>query len=447
MLSISSFAVIALPFFVPGIGMAAKCRKWILLVEMALLVMAAAAIVRAFTNEGLGSFDFHCFWYGGNHIWQGTDPYRAFLERKDVALPVSYLDGVVVREGGIEPFSVKCAPGNTAPVVFLLSLLARLSWSTARTTWLFLNIAFALGIGWILPKILKHSPVSHEEILLPLFMIAQIATRETLDLGQTSLFISLCMFASMFLSYHRRAFFTAVVSGILLGFALSKLLLAFPLLLLFAYRRKVLEILVAACIQTAGVLGLALLGTSVPGIIAEYFSIFMMHLRPGTQDGMHLTAGLLKGWQPYSYILIAAGSVVLCGILLQWHRSRPETRGADAKTDLVLLTAVMFWNLLVFYHRRYDYVAASSFSALMIYWAGSCCRSARRPVEKKAWIFRLGLGIMIFWIIPFYRVLHPTAYRYLYNICTLAALCLSTWMLFHWSPAGDRRCEKKREET
>ena len=92
--------------------------------------------------------------------------------------------------------------------------------------------------------------------------------------------------------------------------------------------------------------------------------------------------------------------------------------------------------------RRYDYVAASSFAALMIDWAGLRYRSAKRSAEERTWIFGLGFGIMVSWIFPIYRVLGPIAYRYLFNFCTLAALCLSTWLLFHWRQSAIRSEEK-----
>jgi len=153
--------------------MAIGTKRILLVVNVALLLVTSAALTRIWTKNGLGSFDCDCFWYGGNLIWQGTDPYRAFMEKQKVILPITYLDGTTVREGPIDPFDRQCVPGNTAPVVFLLSPLARFSWDTAHRIWRILNIIFSVAIGWILLRILRLPAASGEGILLILLIILQ----------------------------------------------------------------------------------------------------------------------------------------------------------------------------------------------------------------------------------------------------------------------------------
>jgi hypothetical protein len=251
-----------------------------------------------------------------------------------------------------------------------------------------------------------------------------------LDLGQTSLLIVFCLFASLFLSYRNRTTGRAIASGLLLGLAISKPLLAFPLLLLFVYRHRIIELMTAALVQFAGICGVALLGTGISEIIAEYFEIFMMHAGPGTQDGLYLTAGLLKGWMPYSYILIAIGSAVLGFVLFQWIRKSSKALTVDIRTDLVLLTVLMLWNLLVFYHRRYDYVASVSFIAIMVALFVNSGGLILRSAREKTCAFLLAGAASAYWILPVYRLLSQTAYRSLFNVLMLFALTLSTWILF-----------------
>jgi hypothetical protein len=250
----------------------------------------------------------------------------------------------------------------------------------------------------------------------------------------------------MYFSYQDRARKQAqpgsIGSGIFLGLALSKPLLSFPLLLLFLYRRRPVELVVAVFVQIAGIYWLTRLGTSVPTVIADYFRIFMMHAGPGTQDGVYLTAGLLKGWAPYSYFLIAAGSIILGVLLIKWvsqSKNNWDTHvkngGNDIKTDLVLLTVLMLWNLLVFYHRRYDYVAASSFIALIVFLRAFPFREALFSLKKKLWIYGTALFALSIWILPFYRFMDTHEYNSFFNISALAALALSTWLLFQLKPA------------
>jgi hypothetical protein len=405
-------------------------KKWLaLILNATLAVLAAASLVRVFTKSE-GSFDFHCYYYAGNLIWQGSDPYRAFLEHKEVDLPIAYLDGVTVAEGKIDPFRARCVAGNTAPMVFLLSPLARFSWDPASTIWRVLNTLLALAVGWILLKILGRKIATLEGMALLLLILVQVPTREVLELGQTSLLVSFCVFASLFLSYGDRTPWRAAASGLLLGLALSKFLLAFPLLLLFLYRRRFLEVAVALCLQAAGIWGIALLGTGVPSVIEEYWRIFTMHAGPGAQDGVYLTAGLLKGWQPYSYYILAAGSLALGALLLRWHRRQSERNGESLQTDLVLLTVLMLWNLLVFYHRRYDYVGAGSFFAVVLFLSSPHFRPAMRAARERMAAYCMAAAIAAFWSLPFYRALSKAVYRGLFNVCTLAALGLSIWVLF-----------------
>jgi hypothetical protein len=320
--------------------------------------------------------------------------------------------------------------------VFLLSLLARFSWDTAIKVWYIFNIIFTIGVGWILLKILGQAVASGEGMMLLLLIMVQLSTREALELGQTSLLITLCMFASMLLSYRNRVPWRTITSGILLGLALSKPLLSFPLLLLFLYRRHLIELIIAASIQVAGILGVVLLGTAFPQVISGYFRIFMMHAGPGRQDGMYLTAGLLKGWLPYSYFLVAAGSLVLFFVLIKWLPGKSDKGEAAIKTDLILLTALMLWNLLVFYHRRYDYVAISPFLALIVFLSSFSFRKTALSFKQRLGIYSTALPVMACWVLPLYRVMSSTVYRSFFNLCTLAALGLVMWILFQLKTDG-----------
>jgi hypothetical protein len=409
--------------------MAVKMR-WHFLICSMLLSVAVGAVVRIYAKQGMQFLDFYSFWYGGNLIRQGTDPYRAFLNKEKVCLPVSYLDGVTIKEGEIGPFKMQLVPGNTAPVVFLLTPLAHFSWNTAKTVWYALNVVFSIAIGWILLKIFNTRFLSREGMLLiPLFLM-QISTREVLDLGQTSLLIVFCSFVSMFLSYQNRTTVRAIASGLLLGLAISKPLLAFPLLLLFLYRRRMIELITATLFQCVGILGVVLLGTSPREVVAEYYKIFMMHAGPGTQDGLYLTAGILKGWTPYSYILIILGSGVLGLVLLRWILQRSNVLKVDIRTDMVLLTVIMLWNLLVFYHRRYDYVASVSFIAIMVTLFINSGGFLLRSAKERALAFMMAGAIFLFWILPGYRLISQAAYRGVFNLLTLVALIMSACIMF-----------------
>jgi hypothetical protein len=418
-----------------------KARSLIVIINIALLIITVVVLVRLLTKNISPGYDFHCFWYGGNLIWQSTDPYKAFLEKQKVTLPVRYLDGVVVREGPIDPFAEQCVPGNTAPIVFLLAPLARYSWVTALTIWSTINLILAFATVWVLLKILGQKAASNKGILLLLLMVAQLPTREMLETGQTSMLVTFFMFLSMFFSYRNRTPIRAIISGVFLGFALSKPLLTFPLVLVLMYRCRAIEVLTAGFIQLIGVWCVTFLGTSISEVFAEYYRIFMMHAGPGTADGMYLTAGLLKGLQPYSYVVIIAGSVALGIVLLKWHRDRLGIRGEEVGIDLALLTVVMLWNLLVFYHRRYDYVSAISFPALIIFILGDHYQAVKLSTTERTVVNCFTGLLMAFWIFPIKHAVGDMAHRYLFNSFTLVALAMSTWILFRLVPVKvQERC-------
>jgi hypothetical protein len=295
-----------------------------------------------------------------------------------------------------------------------------------------------------------HIPMrSHEGFLLILLILVQVGTRETIETGQTSLFIALCMFGSMYLSYYRRTATETIASGLLLGLAISKILLTFPLCLLFLYRRRYWEILIAACVQVLGVWGIASLGTGLPGIIDEYWQIFMIHAGSGERNGMSLPAGLLKELSPYSYILVAIGSIALVLVLIKWHQKAGIQKNG-VRTDFILLTVLMIWNLLVFYHRRYDYVAASTFIILLVSLFSPVYCGAELGVREKMVVRSLGLFVLGTWTLPFYWVLKESVYRSLFNIATITALLISTWLLFQQKSAGahgDGRTVNQSEQS
>jgi bacteriorhodopsin len=129
--------------------------------------------------------------------------------------------------------------------------------------------------------------------------------------------------------------------------------------------------------------------------------------------------------------------------LLRWHLDRSRVPGEEVGSDICLLTIVMLWNLLVFYHRRYDYVAAISFPALIIFMLDNPQMTIKLSNTARTTICCLTGVIMAFWILPIYRIMGDSTYRYLFNTCTIAALAISTWILFRLVPfkLKERRCQ------
>lgn len=115
-----------------------------------LAILAGTTLVYSVikTLEPGGAIDFHSYWYAGNFVRQGIDPYQAYLQNLVPALPVSYLDGASLQEPLAQP-GLATVPANTAPVVLLLSSLAFFTWPTAKLLWMGTNLLLMLAIPWL----------------------------------------------------------------------------------------------------------------------------------------------------------------------------------------------------------------------------------------------------------------------------------------------------------
>lgn len=68
---------------------------WTLLGLMSLLSMFRLIRIFVITSSPTGDRDFYSFWYSGQFIRQGEDPYRASLENLQPKVPKWYLVGKV----------------------------------------------------------------------------------------------------------------------------------------------------------------------------------------------------------------------------------------------------------------------------------------------------------------------------------------------------------------
>ena len=94
----------------------------------------------------------------------------------------------------------------------------------------------------------------------------------------------------------------------------------------------------------------------------------------------------------------------------------------------------MQWNLLTFYHRRYDHVAEILFLALVILWAnrgiGKFNLSAKQCIGLQAFVVLAASA----WILPIYQLIGTAVYVAMFNLCSMAALGISVWLLFRIPP-------------
>ena len=144
------------------------------------------------------------------------------------------------------------------------------------------------------------------------------------------------------------------LSGLILGLALSKFTLAFPLMVYLAYRKQWFTLIISLGVQLIGLLGLVfLVNGSLPLIITNYHD----HLtRLAGADRINLLH--ISGHFPHTADEFMAIGLVLTTVLFGviWflifrHRSKVTSHEIWQYTLFVFLN---MWGLLVFYMQQYD---------------------------------------------------------------------------------------------
>jgi hypothetical protein len=391
---------------------------------LAVLVCAPTARV-LLRDSGQGQIDFHSYWYAGHFIWQSDDPYSRSLALAEPTLPVTYWDGVTQASGSIRRQELSAIPGITAPLMLVAAMFSRFSWPVAVKAWTALNLGMLLVIAWSCSTYFSHRLRSRRGLLLLLLLLSFISTREAIETGQSTIIVLGLVLLSVALVDRNE-----ILGGILLGVALSKFTLTFPAVLVLLYRRRFLAVFVSAVVQIAGAELLAWIGhTSFFDVIRAYVSIATTHMG---LPGMHLAQGLLAGHQVLQAGFAVIGLIAIAVVVIELLR-HDDGSGRQAATKFrafALLTALMLFDLLVVYHRRYDFTAGIMLFALAVFSINLSLEqlwitSAR---ERNALLLVLG-GIALVWILPLYWVLGEQVYKYVYNAASVAAFCMALWIL------------------
>jgi hypothetical protein len=300
-----------------------------------------------------GASDFHAYWYAGQFLIQGRDPYQAYINGEQPSLPVRYWDGVTTRQYPVAQPGLAMAPAYTPAVLFPLILFSHFSWKMAKWSFLLINLLLVFLAGWlVLRRVpfggIQLSPL--DELLVFLLFVDLSATRIAIENGQ----ITLLVFALMLITL-LTANFAWPLAGIALGFALSKYSLALPMFLFMLYKRHYRVIIMAVLIQFLGVLGLAALGKQSPVmVILENVQLFLQHFnQPGIQ---------LSRWFAYpprnrfaSLIPALLMTILVFLPLFFWLRNRTQAAARQAEiVDFHILTILFIWTMLLGYHRLYD---------------------------------------------------------------------------------------------
>jgi hypothetical protein len=329
--------------------------RWmqILCVLAGLYAPAAASYIFIETAKPSGARDFHQFWYAGHFIIQGRDPYEAVFTDEAPALPIVYLDGVIVDQYPVAQPNLGTTPTNTPMMLILLTPFSFFSWTVAKWAFLVVNLILVLVTGWlVITRVpfgeIKLSPI--DEIFLFLVYFDLSATRIAVENGQTTLLVFLLMLVALL--YAERSW---QVAGLSLGVALSKYSLSLPMFLFFLYKKNFKVLLLAIAIQSLGLLGLAAIsGNSPVTIVSENIQLFLIIFR---QRGINLSRWFEFLSENLIVSVIAALVITLLVFLpvFFWLRERKSiTPHIESVINFHVLTILFIWTMLVAYHRLYD---------------------------------------------------------------------------------------------
>jgi len=293
-----------------------------------------------------------------------------------------------------------------------------------------MNLGLALLIPWLLVKILQGNFFSRQGLLVSSVFLSLIAFRETIEYGQTSLLVFALMLAAWYWGQRH-----PICGGISLGIALSKYSLTFPVALLFVYKKWLKAAIISALVQVVTAWLLALITqTSLLDIARSYVQVFNLHK---SLPGVHLSASVFEAWGLPSFGWLVAFSVLIFALLVKWYFGQKDSRVRFSHiTEFNLVTIIALWNLLTFYHRRYDNIIGILFIALLVLCvpranvqgAGSIFYSL---LSRSKWVvYGLSVGIGLIWVMPVYLLVGEQLYRILYTLANLVALALATWLLF-----------------
>jgi hypothetical protein len=338
-----------------------KMEKPVLSVRLTQLLCVLAGLYAIFvaiyifteTGKPLGARDFHQFWYAGNFIRQGRDPYAAYFAGEQPKLPVKYLDGVTINQYPVAQPQLAIIPSNTPMMLALLTPFSLFSWNVAKWAFMIFNLILMLITGWLVLRRLPFAGVKLaplDEVLIFLVYFDFSATRIAIENGQTTLLVFLLMILALL--YADRSW---QVTGLTLGIALSKYSLSLPIFLFFLYKKKFKILLTAIGVQVFGILALAAIGRDSPVTVAmENYRLFFQLF---DQPGVHLARQfeIFTKNHLLTEIPVLLMTLLVFIPLFLWLRRRPvATESTEDILDFHLLSILFLWTILVAYHRLYD---------------------------------------------------------------------------------------------
>jgi hypothetical protein len=280
-------------------------------------------------------WDLRGLWDLNNAMLQRVDPYPLALSG-NCFMPT---------EAGLF-----CNPPVNTPLFWLItSPIALLDWSGAVLAWFLVNITASIVLVYLIETQMLPKPIRIERLaVLTLLFFASAPLSSAVSIGQTTVLIFLMAIAGFFALRKSQ-----LLAGVLIGIALSKYSLVFPIVMFLLLDRRFVALAAAVAMQVFGVLAFCfVVGTPLDAFLTNYFRLARIYIASPTEFNLHsrfLEWGL-SPWIGIAYDLV--GVIVTFGVIFLYVQ---YSRHRSWMLDKVVLLPFLFAASLPFvYHRLYD---------------------------------------------------------------------------------------------
>lgn len=332
--------------------------RWIPIALLVVLIpLGGLSLLRGMDKADEVLCDFEQFYVSGQLAQQGLDPYRTFVEQRQMLLD-EYAHPAVSDIVCLE--SLPERPNYNTPLLVLLMIpFTWLDFQTARMVWFGLQALMAIALPLVMLRLNWRQPGAVWSAIAVLLFLAWAPVRTTFAHGQVALVTSLALMLSIVLVRRDRPLW----AGLLLGLALSKYTLTGAVVLYFIVYRHYRALAMAVLAQLAGLILLApIVGETLFGIIGSYVHLLINVIGQSFQI-VSLDGWLnLLGLDARSSALIAFGIGFVLVLALVVPRYIREALGSSEhlppaverfKANLLIMIMVLVGVFFV-YHRSYD---------------------------------------------------------------------------------------------
>lgn len=345
-----------------------------MLIILSLSFLAAISVVQGAKNAVRFSQDFQ--WDAARAILERLDPYEISLDstKGEESTGLSEFYRLFTDKG----LKQKMEANQFPSLLMMLLPYACMSPIVARYAWLLSNLAFTLGIVWLLRKTFLKDLDLFSYAVLMLLMIAGTPYRNQLGVGQHTLFSFFFFLLAVWLD-EKNPEGNGVLITLCMFISYFKYTLTAPLTLYLLYRKRFKEFVISVvlhCVLT--VMSAIWLGKNIIYMITAPLKVASVLSSEGGLD-----LGALMGGGAISVLcggIVAIALIVIAAML-------PKNK------EYILYTILVLWSLILTYHRTYDYFVLSSIGIIL---TGQLDNDFNKGVAEKISIFYWILLILIY---------------------------------------------------